>query len=65
MSREQTIAELKEQIKNIKDIEEVYAIFYMMLERDFTDEEIAEVLNEMRLPEDVKEEIEKANLSLK
>lgn len=65
MSREQTIAELKEQIKNIKDIEEVYAIFYMMLERDFTDEEITEVLNEMRLPEDAKEEIEKANLSLK
>lgn len=65
MSREQTIADLKEQIKNIKDIEEVYAIAYMMFERDFTDEEITEVLNEMRLPEEVLEEIEKADLSLK
>lgn len=57
MAREDEIERLKEKANNIKNEEDAYAILYYMLEHNFKDNEMQEVLEELKLPGEVKETI--------
>ena len=57
MSNEETMNDLKEKVKNAKTVEDIYAVYFTMLEKDLSDEGIAEILNETHLSNKILEEM--------
>ena len=58
MPNEESIEELKERIKNATSEEDYIAIGLEMFEKDYPDEVMYEVLQEMHLSEEMKERME-------
>ena len=55
MKKEINVEELKELAKNAQPIDELYAIFFQMLESDMPDNEICAIINSIHLTEEVKQ----------
>ena len=58
MLNEEEFDNLKELAKNAKTAEEAYAIMFELLENDVSDKDIAEIVNEIHLPEEELDSIE-------
>ena len=52
MLSEEELDNLKELAKNAKTVEEAYAIMFELLEKEVSDKDIAEIVNEIHLPEE-------------
>lgn len=62
MHKEENIEELKELMKKSETINDAFSIVYQMLENEDSIEELCEVLQQMKLTEEMKEEIEKEEI---
>lgn len=62
MHHKENIEELKEQMKKANTLENAFAIIYQMLQNEDSTEELCAVLQEMKLTDEMKEEMEEEEL---
>ncbi len=62
MHRKENIEELKQQMKKANTLENAFAIIYQMLQNEDSTEELCAVLQEMKLTDEMKEEMEEEEL---
>lgn len=62
MHLKENIEELKEQMKKANTLENAFAIIYQMLQNEDSTEELCAVLQEMKLTDEMKEEMEEEEL---